>query len=137
MSESPTVQALIIDDDAGVLFYHEMMVTDSSLNVDVITFDEAHDALNHIKEHHDSVEAFLIFLDLNMPTMDGWEFVKLLEKEGLIDQVHVIMITASLDENDRKRSEATPCVVQHIDKPISKAACDNLKNLDALSHLNL
>jgi CheY-like chemotaxis protein len=137
MTISPDVHALLIDDDAGVIFYHQMIITESTLDVDVFTFDNGTEAIQYIKEkkgESDKTE-FLIFLDISMPVMSGWDFITYLEENGLSDNIYIVMVTASLNENDKKRALAHPNVVFYTDKPITQSACNDLRKLNSLSHL--
>ncbi|MFK7988276.1 MAG: response regulator [Sandaracinaceae bacterium] len=64
----------------------------------------------------------LVLLDINMPRMNGFEFLERLEKEGLANNPYfvVMMFTSSNDPKERARAEASPLVVDYIVKPITK-----------------
>jgi CheY-like chemotaxis protein len=60
----------------------------------------------------------LILLDLNMPVMDGWEFLE--KAKGLIEkhQIHLVILTSSIDPMDLRKASIFSCVKEYINKPI-------------------
>ena len=70
----------------------------------------------------------LIFLDINMPAMDGWEFLaqyRTLPKEKKADIV-LIMLTTSLNPDDEKRTQAIPEISGFENKPLNQATLQRL-----------
>lgn len=70
----------------------------------------------------------LIFLDINMPAMDGWEFLvqyQKLPKEQKADTV-LIMLTTSLNPDDEKRTQAIPEVSGFENKPLNQTRLEQL-----------
>jgi CheY-like chemotaxis protein len=70
----------------------------------------------------------LIFLDINMPAMDGWEFLaqyRTLPKEKKADTV-LIMLTTSLNPDDEKRTRSIPEVSGFENKPLNQARLERL-----------
>lgn len=76
------------------------------------------------KEHLPSV----IFLDLNMPILDGFHFLEEFEKldKNLIKDIKVIMLTSSIDPSDLARSEKYKCVKGFLHKPLTQDALQKL-----------
>jgi CheY-like chemotaxis protein len=70
----------------------------------------------------------LIFLDINMPAMDGWEFLaqyRTLPKEKKADTV-LIMLTTSLNPDDEKRTHTIPEISGFENKPLNQATLQRL-----------
>jgi len=67
-------------------------------------------------------ESSIIFLDLNMPVMTGWEFLEHFEEldETIKKKVGIYILTTSQDPRDRKRATANKNVLDYIIKPITK-----------------
>ncbi|MFT5336313.1 MAG: CheY-like chemotaxis protein [Luteibaculaceae bacterium] len=112
---------LLVDDDDISNFVSKDVVVRSGLveTIDVVINGEL--ALNHIKSMgKSSQKPLLVFLDINMPVMDGFEFLeefdKLTEKEK--EGVYIIMLTSSTDESDLVRSRFFP-ISGYIAKPLS------------------
>lgn len=113
-------KVLIIDDDLGVLFLHEIIITESSLHPKPLTFSKAEDALTYITPLDHSQSRFLIFLDINMPTMNGWKFLEALENQIHHAAIKVIMVTSSLSRAEREKSKSYRMVVDFWEKPMEE-----------------
>ncbi len=99
-----------------------------SMNIDgveVIDFLDPTEALSAIKEGKASPKFILV--DVNMPGMNGWEFIERVQKEGY--EYPVVMFTASVDEEDRQRANKNKLVKMFLDKPMTK---DKLPLLEPL-----
>jgi len=70
----------------------------------------------------------LIFLDINMPIMDGFQFAEELQKASLnlYDKVKIVFLTSSLNPLDQKRAMAVRGVYSFLNKPLTK---DHLEKL--------
>lgn len=116
--EMPIV--LIIDDDPGVLFLHEIIVTESSLHENPLTFSSAEEALVHLHRLDFISNRFLIFLDINMPNMNGWQFLEQLEKQINHADIKVVMVTSSLSRAEREKSKTYSLVIDFWEKPMEE-----------------
>lgn len=120
------VRVLVVDDDNVIVFLHELMIRESGLSDKPVSFLNGQEALNYVLEDK-SGEPILVFLDLNMPVMNGWEFMEaLLQLER--PEVKVVVVTSSIDEDDRRRSAAYPFVIGFVEKPLSADACRRIMN---------
>jgi CheY-like chemotaxis protein len=72
------MKVVIIDDDAIFTMMHSVMVKRCNLDNDPLTFLSAKEALEFLQAQSDSTNQYLILLDINMPEMDGWEFLMML-----------------------------------------------------------
>lgn len=125
-----SLPVLIVDDDAGVLFLHELMVRESGFSESISTFNRARKALEFLEKKRVEIEDCLIFLDINMPEMDGWKFLELLDHSNQFDRVYVVMVTSSVNRSDREKAQSFSRVIGYVEKPLDLAACEKVKILE-------
>lgn len=100
---------LLIDDDSSSNFFHKRLLTKKSNFAENVMV--AHDGKEGIemlknKKENGGVTPDIIFLDINMPVMDGWEFLEEYEKlePEFKAKTVVIMLTSSLNPDDRDKA---------------------------------
>lgn len=115
---------LLIDDDEATNFLNKMTLERSACASHIRVATSGRAALNYLRGGAvDCIRPDLIFLDINMPAMDGWEFLeqyRLLPPEKKADTV-LIMLTTSLNPDDEKRTLAIPEVSGFEHKPLNHA----------------
>jgi CheY-like chemotaxis protein len=117
-------ETLIVDDDEMVVFLHKIAVTESGLtNSPIVAYNGEH-ALQYIQSH--PAVSYLILLDLNMPQMDGWEFLDAVQETDT--PIYVVVVTSSVDLRDRKKAENYARVIDYFEKPLSVENCKQIKH---------
>lgn len=114
---------LLIDDDKVTNYYNKRIVNKYGKVKDVIAVSSAKNALEYLKEAELGItkKPNLIFLDINMPAMNGWEFVdeyKKLNTEFTKD-IKLVMLTTSNNPDDYQRSLQIDTIDDYINKPLS------------------
>jgi CheY-like chemotaxis protein len=123
---------IIIDDDPISLLVCETIMRKQGFAKEVKKFEEAQPALDFLKKHlADGLPLpDFIFLDIQMPMIDGWDFLDMYA--ALLPESqhapHVVMLSATFDPEDQRKSEAQHLVKHFLSKPISVAALDLLTN---------
>lgn len=66
----------------------------------------------------------LILLDINMPIMDGWDFLQQYDvlKKSLPKDIKIYMISSSVDDRDLERAERNENIIKYISKPVEESA---------------
>lgn len=114
---------VLIDDDNTTNLLNKMIIDRSGLVDDVITFNKAQEALEYFTSSiDDGDDEFLVLLDVNMPVMNGWDF--LTEYCPQVSAVSkrkdkVVMLTSSIDPSDKKKATEFACVNDFVSKPLS------------------
>jgi CheY-like chemotaxis protein len=112
---------MLVDDNADDNFFHEREIRKSNTNYGVIAKNSGKDALEYLRLQTDP-HPDLIFLDINMPGMDGWEFLKefnQLDKEIQRGPV-IIMLSTSDNRSDLEKIKAWGVISEYIIKPLTK-----------------
>lgn len=131
MSYQPIRSILLIDDDP-IANMISTKIIERTFALKVVAFTNAIEALQLLKEHPSGPESFpaVIFLDINMPHMDGWEFLEEFQKldKNILANCTVIMLTSSIDIEDIERSKTYNCVNDFISKPLTQDKVRTLLN---------
>ncbi len=117
---------LLVDDNEADNFYHSYIIKDSGFCNQVNAVISGEDALMYIAKtfEPDLVAKYplpdFIFLDINMPRMNGFEFLNELKKkdENLWGKIVIIMLTSSTDPNEEFKALETGVVKEFINKPL-------------------
>ncbi|WP_026897390.1 response regulator [Daejeonella oryzae] len=116
-------KVFIIDDDSIHQRIAQIMIEKHQLFDDYTSFTEAEKAIDFIKNNKKNIQALpdVILLDLNMPVIDGWDFLDLFEtiRLELIKIIRIFIVTSSVDEKDILRSHTYSSVSGFISKPLS------------------
>jgi len=123
---------LFIDDDLITLMLCKMVISKASFSKEIATAKNGEDALKYfdtIKTTQSINKPQLIFLDLNMPVMNGWEFLDSFntEKYSEFHETKIIILSSTIDPADLERSKKYPSVIEFLSKPISKEMLEYLK----------
>lgn len=113
----------IVDDDDIYQFTTSLFLKKTDLVNKIIVFSNGLKAINFLKEEMKNSENIpdILFLDVNMPVMDGWEFLEeyLLIKPMMPKTIVIYMVTSSVDEKDVLRAKNISALSGYLVKPIS------------------
>ena len=120
---------LFIDDDKATNFYHNYVIVNSGLVEEQRFLSSAREALSYFDEIERgelSKIPEVIFLDINMPEVDGWEFLNLFENVKLPNVPNIVLMTTSIRPVDKEKANTNPLVLGFHNKPLT---VDYLKDL--------
>lgn len=114
---------LLIDDDRATNFLHEMVLSEMSVADEIIAVESGMEALKYLTsiEGGKYPQPDLIFLDINMPAMNGWEFLEEYEKldKSAKARFVLMMLTTSLNPDDHETAKTLPLVSGFLSKPLT------------------
>jgi CheY-like chemotaxis protein len=126
---------LCVDDDPITLMLSKMVLNKASFCNKLVTAKNGEEAILYFENLLITNDNYpnLIFLDLNMPIMNGWEFLdNFIEKELHLTfkEIKVVILSSSVDPNDIEKSKKYPIVIKFLPKPINKEILENLKEIE-------
>ncbi|PZR22500.1 MAG: hypothetical protein DI539_05380 [Flavobacterium psychrophilum] len=112
---------LLIDDNSIDNFFHERVIRKFDKNITVISILSAEEALEYLINLEPSELPDLIFLDINMPGMNGWEFLEEYNKfeEDRKNSVIVIMLSTSENVDDKDKALSKGIATDYQSKPLT------------------
>ena len=117
---------LVIDDDEPTNFFTRMILEESGCTDHIKVMQSGQEALDYLaKSEQAGCDASrypspdLIFLDINMPAMDGWEFLVEYRNLNVTDKIIVVMLTTSLFPEDKLKAEGMPEISGFENKPLT------------------
>lgn len=123
MTLSPKYKNILVIDDTGLdRMIAEKMIKIHGFAQSVVAMDSAKNALNYLSTLQDDHNAIpdIIFLDINMPLMNGLQFLSEYEKlHASLRKRSIVVLTSSLNDSDRKEAMESPYVLKYIRKPIN------------------
>jgi CheY-like chemotaxis protein len=111
---------VLIDDDQLNNLINTRIITKFS-DYTVNSFTSGREGLRFLASSEPGDFPEIIFLDINMPVMDGWEFLEEYQKlpEALVQHCSVIMLTSSIDINDIEKAKLFKNVREFMSKPLT------------------
>ena len=114
---------LLVDDDEATNFLHKIMINDAECTEQIHVCKNGKEAIEYLTNSIEGKypQPDLIFLDINMPVMNGWEFLE--EYQKLNDEqkakMVLVMLTTSINPDDYEKSKEYPDVAGFRNKPLN------------------
>jgi CheY-like chemotaxis protein len=118
---------VVVDDDEIILFLHSKIIQAVGLHNSPKTFNSALKALEFFESLSSDGDPILLFLDINMPVMDGWGLLDIIHQDDFDKKIEVIMVTSSVDQEDKDKAAFYSKIIHFVEKPFSKANLIDLK----------
>jgi CheY-like chemotaxis protein len=123
---------LLVDDNPDDNFFHERVIKKTNAAEFVVAKQTGMDALNYLKSKKgkENPHPDLIFLDINMPGMNGWEFLEEYRKldEEFKSKAIVVMLTTSDNPDDKDKAKTMKIASDFKTKPLTKEMLEEIIN---------
>jgi CheY-like chemotaxis protein len=114
---------LLIDDDKSANFLHKFVINKTGLVEKIVDVQSGEEGLEFLRQKEDSKypKTDLIFLDINMPGMTGWDFLEEYNKldESLKGKIMIIMLSTSDNPEDKEKASKIRTVHDFLNKPLT------------------
>jgi CheY-like chemotaxis protein len=115
----------IIDDDKIFVFVLKKILKKNENFDEVLDFKNGEEVLD-LLSNKDNTLPNIILLDINMPVIDGWQFLEEIEKLPNKEKLNVFIMSSSIDTNDIEKSKLFSTVKDFISKPINNDKLNKL-----------
>ncbi|UII32872.1 response regulator [Fulvivirga ulvae] len=119
---------LLADDDKDCNFYHKRVLSKMDITQSIHVANDGQEALTFILKDKNPEDRGIIFLDINMPIMDGWEFLEEYEKLENRKKSNdvLIVLTTSLNPDDKDRAVRQRSVDDYYNKYLKRDAVNKI-----------
>lgn len=116
------INMLVIDDDDINIFIIKKVIEKTGYDVDMISKSNGQLAVEYLSSIINNAEIFphIILVDINMPVLNGWEFLEAYEKLNILQRkIYLYMLSSSVYEYDIEKAKSFKSVDGFISKPLT------------------
>ena len=114
---------MLIDEDDIDNIINQKIIESNNFSEKIQVHQTGGEALDYLRKHEKTPDSLpdLIFLDINMPIMDGFQFLEEVEKRGtaVLDKCKIIMLSSSISPRDIDRAASNRFVKKYLNKPLN------------------
>ncbi len=122
---------MLVDDNEIDNIINHKIIEANDFAAEILVFQTGLDSLNYLKDHENDIAKLpeIIFLDINMPVMDGFQYLEEFDKYSQMvkDKCRIIMLSSSISPKDIDRAASNIHVKKYLNKPL------NIRYLNAIT----
>lgn len=135
----PPQHYIVIDDDKTSNLISSHSIRKFSPKAQIVLFKDPASALQFLlekEEGEDSERNTVVFLDINMPVMSGWDFLEELKKvnSGILERLRIYILSSSIEDFSPKQ-EKYPFLAGFLSKPLTRDHLQVIENKGKKMHL--
>lgn len=116
------IKVMLVDDQKMANFITRKLIEVTGFSTEVVDYTIPQEALLDLNNTNPD----LIFLDLNMPEVNGWQFLEVLTEKQ--NQTQVVIVTSSTSKHDKEKAQKYAQVIDFLEKPLTKNTILSLKS---------
>jgi CheY-like chemotaxis protein len=117
VKEDPKI--ILIDDDEICNLITKRIINKEWNSLEIISFTSGEEALNFLYASENQFTNFIIFLDINMPIMNGWEFLEKVKENDQRENWRINILTSSVDKGDEILANKYSMINHYYTKPLN------------------
>lgn len=114
---------MLVDDNDIDNIINEKIIESNTFAETILIFQTGQEGLDYLAANKDNVDALpeIIFLDINMPIMDGFQFLEEFDKynANILNKCKVVMLSSSISPKDIDRAASSKYVKRYLNKPLN------------------
>lgn len=114
---------MLVDDNEIDNIINEKIIEANSFAEQILVFQTGQEALEYLESNQENADKLpeIVFLDINMPIMDGFQFLEDFEKfsEKVLEKCKIIMLSSSISPKDIDRAASSKYVKKYLNKPLN------------------
>jgi CheY-like chemotaxis protein len=127
MKKGPLTCIMLIDNNADDNFYHKRVIKKTDDTIEVLVMSSASDALLYLQT--ENIQPDLILLDINMPGINGWDFMDRYQLiSNQLTKPVLIMLTTSENPDDRLKALQSGAIADLMTKPLTADLLNAIKH---------
>jgi CheY-like chemotaxis protein len=124
--EEKELKIILVDDDKIMLFLNEMFLRKIGVLQETILFHNGKEALNYLDSYEPENTVFLILLDINMPLMNGWDFLQFVQERPYLHRLWIVMVSSATENSEKEKALAYDQVIGYQQKPLTLQGCQEI-----------
>lgn len=128
------MEIILVEDDLIVSRLHKWHIN-NFIGLKPKDFINGKEAVKYLDEQARKNRKFLVLLDLNMPIMNGWEFLEICQSRPYSDQIYIVIVTSSSYKMDSEKAAGYERVVGYYQKPLTVDKLSEIFNLKEVAEL--
>ncbi|NIJ55659.1 response regulator [Dyadobacter arcticus] len=122
----------VVDDDPVFTFLLKKIIEKTQVTLETVFFENGQEAIDYLLECNFQQQKLpeLILLDINMPILDGWQFIDEYAKihPSLSKGISIFMVSSSTENEDYERAMSTGFITDYVHKPIYATELQQIVN---------
>ncbi|MEB2784208.1 response regulator [Algoriphagus persicinus] len=120
---------LLVDDDPISQLIASKLIRKFETDITISSHLNGKVALEFLTKEFNDLDSFIVLLDINMPVMNGWEFLDELAQVSFCAKIKIYIVSSSTDEEDLLKASTYTNVAKFISKPIKNKDYEEILDL--------